>query len=246
MRDLIADRRKWPDMGVRILCYNIHGGYDMHGKRDLKRLHALLQTYNIDIGVFQEIETRPSRGGTLRDIETIAGPERPHHLPGLALSEGEGWYGNLIVSRFPILRGIVHNLETSKRHEPRNAVDTVIETPNSLLRIIGTHLSLSPFERWSEVRNLVRLIDQVEEKEVHPMLVMGDINEWRSSSRLLRHLNELFSPLDCGKTFPSFWPAFRLDRVWHHNMPLEPKIRIVSTPEVKRLSDHLPLLVEVF
>ena len=64
-------------MTIRILSYNIHGGYDMKGRRDLARLHAFMEDYNVDIGVFQEIETRASRGGTLQDIDTIAGPERP-------------------------------------------------------------------------------------------------------------------------------------------------------------------------
>ena len=97
---------------LRILSFNIHGGYDRRGKRDLRRVRDLMEAYDIDIGVFQEIETRPSRGGTVDDILTIAGPERPHHLPALTIKEGEGWYGNLIVSRYPIVSGIVHDLET--------------------------------------------------------------------------------------------------------------------------------------
>ena len=44
---------------VRILCFNIHGGYSRDGKRDLARVHALMETLNIDIGCFQEMETRP-------------------------------------------------------------------------------------------------------------------------------------------------------------------------------------------
>src|SRR5690606_38361938 len=166
-------------MSVRLLCFNIHGGYDMWGRRDLVRLRRMMERHRVDIGVFQEIETRPSRGGTEKDIRTIAGPERPHHLPGLAMTEAEGWYGNLIVSRYPIRRGLVHSLETSPSFEPRNAVDALIELPTGLLRVIGTHLSLSARERWSEVRNLIRLIDDVEETEKNPMLLMGDINEWR-------------------------------------------------------------------
>lgn len=234
-------------MGIRLLCYNIHGGYDRQGRRDLSRLHAFMQLHDVDIGVFQEIETRSSRGGTLQDIEMIAGQERPYRLPGLAMKEGEGWYGNLIASRYPIIRGVVHDLETKPSWEPRNAVDAKIETPVGTLRVIGTHLSLAPWERWSEVRNLIRLIDIVEDNEKGPLLFMGDINEWRSPilSRLLRHVDELMTPIPCGRTFPSILPLLKLDRVWCDNMPLPVKAQALLSKDTKRLSDHLPIIIDV-
>lgn len=232
---------------IKILCYNIHGGYDMRRKRDLSRLHDFMEEHDIDIGVFQEIETRPSRGGTERDINTIAGETRPYHLPGLALKEGEGWYGNLIVSRYPILRGLFHDLETHASLEPRNAIDALIETPTGPLRVIGTHLSLAPWERWSEVRNLVRLIDAVEKRETHPMIFLGDINEWRpnSLSRLLRHLNDIMTPAPCDASFPSVLPFLKLDRVWYANMKREVRAHVFRTKQTRSLSDHLPILIEI-
>jgi endonuclease/exonuclease/phosphatase family metal-dependent hydrolase len=230
---------------IKILCFNIHGGYDRRGHRDLRRIHGLMQDYGIDIGVFQEIETRASRGGAVHDIQILAGPERPHHLPGLAMSEGEGWYGNLIVSRFPILRGVVHDLETKPSFEPRNAVDALLETPLGALRVIGTHLSLAPWERWSEARNLVRLMDAVGKSEKNPLLFMGDINEWRPArlARLLRHFDGLMQPLPCGPSFPSVWPLLRLDRAWCDHCSFTVRAEVIKSAEIRHLSDHLPLVL---
>ena len=78
---------------IRILCYNIHGGYDRHGNRDLYRLNNLLDQYKIDIGVFQEMETRHHRGGTVDDVRILAGADRPYHLEGPTLLHDNGWYG---------------------------------------------------------------------------------------------------------------------------------------------------------
>lgn len=228
---------------LKILCFNIHGGHDLRRRGDLALLHGLLERHSIDIAVLQEVETRLSRGGSLKDIDSLAGRERPHRLPALTLKEGEGWYGNLIASRYPILRGLVHDLETSPSLEPRSAVDALIDTPLGALRLIGTHLSLSPFERWSEVRNLVRLIDRVEETERKPLFLMGDINEWRPSSRLLRHLDGLMTPVPCQATFPATFPLFKLDRVWHSHGNLRVSARAIK--EKPLLSDHLPLLIEI-
>lgn len=230
---------------LRILSFNIHGGYDMRGRRDLRRVHDVLERCDIGIGVFQEIETRPSRGGTAQDIQTLAGDSRPHHLPALTMQEGEGWYGNLIVSRYPISSGIVHDLETGPSFEPRNAVDATIETPLGTVRIIGTHLSLSPWERWSEVRRLTAVIDRIDEVERRPLFLMGDINEWRGGAKLLRHLDSIMKPLKTARSFPSFWPLLRLDRVWYDHCPLPVQAETLKIPEIRHLSDHLPVLVTV-
>lgn len=74
----------------------------------------------IDIGLFQEVETRVSRGGCNEDIAAIAGENRPYHLIAPSIIKNGGWYGNLIVSRYPVIRGIVHNLETIAQYEPRS------------------------------------------------------------------------------------------------------------------------------
>jgi endonuclease/exonuclease/phosphatase family metal-dependent hydrolase len=230
---------------LRFLCFNIHGGRSLDGRRDLGRVHALMERLDIDIGIFQEMETRRARGGTVTDVSVLAGPSRPHHVIGPSLRDGEGWYGNLIVSRYEVLRALVHNLETAPSLEPRNAVDALIATPAGRIRVIGTHLSLSIFERWSEARNLFRLMAAVEETERNPLFLLGDINEWQWRSKLLRHLDRLMTPVPAGPTFPSFAPFLRLDRAWLDAPGFSATAKVLDGPETRRLSDHLPLLVEV-
>jgi endonuclease/exonuclease/phosphatase family metal-dependent hydrolase len=232
---------------LRLLCFNIHGGRSLDGRRDMGRVHNLLEDHDIDIGVFQEMETRSSYGGTPADIAALAGPARPHYFSGSALKEGEDWYGNLVVSRYPIVRAFVHHLGTSPKFEPRTAVDVAIKTPSEKIRIIGVHLSLSQPERWLEIQNLLALVDEVEEEEKskNPVLLMGDINEWRHTSRLLRHLNRLMIPAPCGRTFPSSFPLFRLDRVWHDPPSMKVTARVLKGPAVRVLSDHLPVMIEI-
>lgn len=230
---------------LRFLTFNIHGGRSLDGIRDLRRVNALMDRLDIDIGIFQEMETRPSRGGTSDDVEVLAGLSRPHHLRGASMKEKGGWFGNLIVSRYPIVRGLVHNLETKIDLEPRNAVDALIETPRGKIRVIGTHLSLSIFERFSEARNLLRLIQAVEEEEKNPLFLMGDINEWQYPSRLLRYLNSHLTPIPCKGTFPSFFPLLKLDRVWYDAPELQVIAHRLPAPGLRRLSDHLPLIVEI-
>ncbi len=230
---------------LRIICYNIHGGYDNKGRRSLSRLNTLMNDLDIDIGIFQEMETRPKRGGTAEDVDILAGAERPHHLPGPTLKEGKGWYGNLLVSRHPITRALVHDLETKSVWEPRNALDALIETPQGKLRLIGTHLSLSSSMRWWEINNLIKLADAVEDEAQYPVLFMGDFNEWFWSGRLIKHLDQIMVPLSCSKTFPSRYPLFKLDRVWCDGAIEKAEARTLTGREVRGISDHLPVLIEL-
>jgi endonuclease/exonuclease/phosphatase family metal-dependent hydrolase len=230
---------------IKLMSFNIHGGRARDGLRDITRIVQLLDEMDIDIAVFQEVETRVSRGGCNEDINTLSGSNRPHHVIAPSIIHHDGWYGNLIVSKYPVLRGLVHNLETTAQYEPRNAVDALIETPLGKIRVIGTHLSLSIFERRSEARNLIRLMDAVEEKEKNPILLMGDLNEWQMPSRLLKFLDSHLTPIACRASFPSWLPFLKLDRVWYHGNSLHVSAKTLSTKRVSKLSDHLPVMIEI-
>lgn len=230
---------------IKLMTFNIHGGIARDGLRDIHRIKQLLDEMNIDIAVFQEVETRVSRGGCNEDITTLAGTNRPHHVFAPSIIHHDGWYGNLIVSKYPVIRGVVHNLETTAQYEPRNAVDALIETPLGKIRVIGTHLSLSIFERRSEARNLIRLMDAVEEKEKNPIILVGDINEWQVPSKLLKFLDSHLTPISCHCSFPSWLPFLKLDRVWYHGGNLNVSAKTLCTKRVSKLSDHLPIVIEI-
>jgi endonuclease/exonuclease/phosphatase family metal-dependent hydrolase len=228
---------------LRFLTFNIHGGRSRDGLRDLARVNTLMDRLDIDIGVFQEMDTRPSHGGTTSDVDILAGPNRPYRFEGPSKREGEGWYGNLLVSRFPLIQTAFHNLETIRFFEPRNAIDALIQSPLGTIRVVGTHLSLSPFMRWSEAQNLLQLMTALEEKERSPLFLLGDINEWHSS-KLLRFLDRVMIPVPCKGTFPSWLPVLKLDRVWHDAPGMCVSARRLKGRGINILSDHLPVLLE--
>ncbi|MGE3624077.1 MAG: endonuclease/exonuclease/phosphatase family protein [Bdellovibrionales bacterium] len=230
---------------MRLLSFNIHGGRSRDGQRDLRRVHDLMDRFDVDIGVFQEMETRPSRGGCAADMDTLAGASRPYRFFGANLKEAEGWFGNLVASRYPLLRSLQHTLETKRKYEPRSAIDVLSETPLGKIRIVGTHLSLSPFERHSQAQQLIELMAVVEREEKNPLLLMGDINEWMRPSKLLRFLDSRMTPAPCKATFPACLPLLRLDRVWYDAQGFRVTAHRLADRQSRVLSDHLPVLVEI-
>ena len=232
---------------LRIASYNIHGGINRYGQCDLLAIQSFLDQFDIDIAVLQEVDTRQSKGRDKDDIHMMAGTNRPHHLLAPTINEGDGWYGNAIFSRYPITRSYVHNLRTSKRLEPRNAADALIQTPEGEIRIIGTHFSLIGSQRWSEANNLLMLMDQIEMNEHEPFILCGDFNEWRWRSKMIDHLNSILTPHPVGASFPSRFPIFHLDRVWSHSDReiINVQASLVKDKKILPISDHCPLIIEV-
>lgn len=83
-----------------------------------------------------------------------------------------------------------------------------------------------------------------------PWILVGDFNDWNKkiSPRLEKSLGamEVFKSLH-GKyppTFPSIYPVLSLDRVYVHRM-IPISANALRDKHWKKLSDHLPLLVEV-
>ena len=75
-----------------------------------------------------------------------------------------------------------------------------------------------------------------------PILLLGDLNEWRPGRRSSLHeLRPLFGPLTHGHfSFPSYFPVIALDRVIG-SPGLVTALEVHNSPLAQVASDHLPL-----
>jgi endonuclease/exonuclease/phosphatase family metal-dependent hydrolase len=72
-------------------------------------------------------------------------------------------------------------------------------------------------------------------------LLLGDFNEWRPSRRRLAPIERLLNPAPRGASFPSAWPLFALDRIWHGSALRLERLEVVRTASTRAASDHLPV-----
>lgn len=228
-------------MPFRILSYNVHGGRGMDRKQDYKRIHSLLLSHSIDIALLQEFDTRPSLRDTEQDIRDICGEKYSHFFAGKAIEGKYGWYGNAILSQFPIIEKNLIDVSHPKR-EPRNIMEAFIETPQGLVHILNTHKGLNKKERRFQLEKLHKLL--VSDSSI-PLIVAGDINEWQSSSLALKDLNTTLHPVPVQATYPTFLPIFHLDRVWCRPDSLVKKAFVLKDRYTRVFSDHFPVLVEI-
>lgn len=226
---------------MRILTYNIHGAIGTDGRRDYARISRLLSEHEVDIALIQEMDTRPKRKFAGVDISVLAGERFPFIAEGPTISTSLGWYGNAILSRYPLKNTTIIDVSHAGR-EPRNILETFAHTPEGVLHILNTHKGLKSVERGFQLRKLGELLAR---KSDVPLIVGGDLNEWHSASVALRKLEEYLSPLKCGATFPTRFPIFSLDRMWCRPQGLLKSASVLKTKETRIFSDHYPLIAEL-
>lgn len=223
---------------MRVLSWNVHGFVGAGGAFDPARTAATVRRIAPSVAAFQEIDLRVHGAAILEPLAEAIGPFRAE---ATAMGDGENWYGQLLVSRYPMARVLVHDI-TRERFEPRRILDVTLETEYGSLRVLATHFGLTLRERryqQGEVRRLAAAEQSL------PTLVIGDFNEWRplwgAAGRLLGPGAKI-SPQSL-RSFPAAFPLFALDRA--ATLPGALLKHTSLGREDAGASDHLPLVVEL-
>jgi endonuclease/exonuclease/phosphatase family metal-dependent hydrolase len=226
---------------LKIVTYNIRGGRGRDGRHDYARISQFLRNQKIDIALIQEMDTRSKPGRLPKGLLDLCDDHFLYSAEGSTKVENEGWFGNAILSRFPISKSQVIDV-SCENCEPRNIVEAFIDTPAGPLHVMNTHKGLGLGERR---RQLAQLRAMLLNKTEIPLIVGGDINEWQKFSRALKSLNKLLYAVPSAATFPTLWPFLHLDRLWCRPQGLIEFSEVIKTEETRLYSDHCPLLAEI-
>ncbi|HXH32717.1 MAG TPA: endonuclease/exonuclease/phosphatase family protein [Bacteriovoracaceae bacterium] len=243
-------------MRLRILTYNIHKGFAFNNRRSvLSGIRTALRKLNPDILFLQEVMGESSEQRfripeweTCAQFEYLADSYWSHCAYGKNAIYPQGHHGNAILSRYPIVSW--HN-ETISEHqaEPRGLLRARVMIPETgqEVSLYNTHLDLRQIERNKQCEKIIKILST--EKQ-NPWVLVGDFNDWNKvlASKLEERLGtrEVFEQLHgkLPRTFPSFLPVLPLDRIYLHQAAPIVAERLTG-PEWKRLSDHVPLYVEL-
>lgn len=237
-------------LNFRVVTYNTHKcrGFDLRIVPE--RIVAVALELEADILCFQEIVNAPG-GPALFDQ---AG-ELMRAFPGYYSAFGSnreyrgGTYGNLTLSRFPIVSWRNHDLSRQRR-EPRGVLQTEIKVDeDSLFHLFNVHLGTGHMERRFQARKLMNREVLCQEDLQGPRIVLGDFNEWTHglTTRMLRSRFQTLRPHHEGRfprTFPGMLPLLSLDHCYY-----EPPLHLLSTSlwrsrKALFASDHLPLVAD--
>jgi len=227
---------------MRIVTYNIHSGVGVDEVQSYSRIGQFLASQNVDIALIQEMDTRPCERDTEQDIKDLCA----NHFIALsrspALEETHGWYGNAVLSRYPVLS--TKTVDVSQDgFQPRNIQEVVLDTHVGPVRVINTHKGLKKQERRKQFALLAEYLEQSMAVSSIPLIVGGDFNEWQFFTRAFRTINQVLTEQKVAATFPTVWPLFRLDRMWTSFNDNEIEAQVLKTPETRYYSDHYPILL---
>lgn len=232
---------------MRLLSWNIHKGIGGRDRRySLARIIDTIESANPDLICLQEVDRLVHRSHFDDQPRLLARSFRCHSVFQSNVHVGEGAYGNLVLSRWPVISRHRISLRMGGR-KPRGAQLLVIDSPEGQVHVVHTHLGLAERERHWQVQRLVghalfRSADAI------PTLVVGDFNDWRDTlgrERLAQHgFTQITHPASRFRTFPAWLPVGSLDKAFVRG-PIEVRnARVMKTSLSKVASDHLPLVID--
>jgi endonuclease/exonuclease/phosphatase family metal-dependent hydrolase len=214
-----------------------------------QRIVEVLSEINADIIALQEVLSIADGKPEDDQAHFIAEQLKLSHSVGGTRRLRGGIYGNVVLSRWPIIN--TRNYDISVRgREQRGCLRTDVEiAKSSLVHIFNVHLGTAYLERRHQGR---RLIDEaiLNNQELSgPRLMLGDFNEWTRglASRLLAsHLvsADVRLHLPRSRTYPGVLPLLHLDHVYYEDS-LELEAMTLFRSRLSLLaSDHLPLVAD--
>lgn len=224
-------------MTLKLISYNIHSGVGVDGVQDYGRIGRFLAARGADVVLLQEVDTRSLSGYPEEHMAALCAGDHFRLLPSPAVYTSEGWFGNGLLTRFPVVFN--QSIDVSQLgRQPRNIQEVILNTDEGLLYLLNTHKGLRAIERREQINRLGR---HLRKARAIPTVVGGDFNEWQLLSPRLHKLNEILIAQKLPATFPTVWPLFRLDRFWVDPGSIAVSAQVVKTPESRVFSDHYPI-----
>ncbi len=231
---------------VRVLSYNIHKGI---GGRDrlyrLERIREVIELENPDLVCLQEVD-RHVRRSHYHDQPRLLAEGFADHAFQQNVILREGGYGNLLLSRWPLVQQHHLSLRYNSK-KPRGALVVVVDTPEGHLHLVNWHLGLGERERhWQANHMLAHRLFR--ESEQLPTLIIGDYNDWRNTlaaGPFAAHgFQHVTAPPSHFRSFPAYLAMGSLDKAYVRGEVRVRHAGLVRSRLAKRASDHLPLVVD--
>lgn len=235
----------------RLLTYNVHRCVGTDRVLDIRRIAQVIAAERPDIVCLQELDVGRARtNGTdqAAELASALGMTSRFH-PAMTVANEE--YGDAILTRFPEILRRADSLPTVagiRGLEPRGAVWSELNVANKSLNILTTHLGLVPKEQRRQAMALAGK-DWIGACE-GPTILAGDFNATSITrpygilTRQLRDAQVVLGLRPSVKTFPSAYPAIRIDHIF---VSADIRVERVYTPAsalARVASDHMPLVMD--
>ncbi len=231
-------------MDFSVITYNIHKGIGNDRLYNINRVIDICKDLNPDILALQEVDHSVPRS-RYDDQASIFSEKLGYHvILGLNVKLKKGFYGNAVLSRYPIAHHSNINLTWTIK-KPRACLSTILDIHGKKIAFMNYHLGLAGIERTRQVKMILSSPFHQQHKTL-PVIILGDSND--RSHRLNPLLQKAGYSDTCKdaniKTFPSFAPVWRLDKIYYNRHFLLKEHMVVENKFTRLASDHLPVFAK--
>jgi endonuclease/exonuclease/phosphatase family metal-dependent hydrolase len=234
---------------VRIATYNIHKCRGLDGRVRPDRIAQVLADLDADLIALQEVVCVDGNRREDHQAQYLAEALGYYVELGETRRHKGGAYGNVLLSRFPIVRTRNYDLSVPRR-ERRGCLRADIHIDDGgWLHVFNLHLGTSYFERRKQARTLFQREILTGEELSGSKVVLGDLNEWTKglTSRLLRshfHRADPRTSMRRAQTYPGVFPVLQLDHIYFDRSLKLHGVTVHRSRPALLASDHLPLVAE--
>ena len=163
-------------MDFKILTYNISHGLGLDKVIDVKRQAELIKSLEPDVACIQEIDVLSNRTLQIDEISILSKyTKMPYSAMGTNIIFKEGYYGNGILSKYPILNTMNYLFPKLKEeNEQRGYVYSKVYKDKKIVHIYSIHLSVYKEERIRAINYLTEVLNKINSNEY--ILIAGDFN----------------------------------------------------------------------
>lgn len=239
---------------MRLLSWNIHKGIGGLDRRyDINRIISVIDHYNPDVAVLQEVDQGVPRSRH-QDQAALIGEilNFPYLQYGANVQLKTGSYGNATLSRHPIVNSRNIHLGIGVK-KTRGALYTEVRAKTQghayTMHLFNIHLGLSGMERRMQVKRLLEMDEVARLGSTSRIVVSGDTNDWNGALGRGRFMQAGFECVTgrgrrASLTFPAWRPVSSLDRVYVRG-PIVSSYHFSGRSKLcQQASDHLPVIVD--
>jgi endonuclease/exonuclease/phosphatase family metal-dependent hydrolase len=232
-----AALRRWHRFMIKVASYNIHKGIGLDRRRNPERVLEVLREIDADIIALQEADRRFGAKACVLPFHLLDEHSDWMPVPLGPRAVSMGWHGNVI-----LIRKSAQLVESEAIHlpslEPRGAVMADVRTAGGMIRVVGMHLDLSGLWRRKQAAAVMAHVDGC--AQIHPTVLMGDLNEWSAGSGCLRDFGRDYAFAQTGPSFHSRRAVAKLDRIMVSGLNVI-DCGVHDSAASRKASDHLPI-----